>query len=175
MTNRDHSPVGSPCWVDLMTADTAAARSFYSGLFGWTAQGASEEFGGYFMFTKDDRPIAGAMPDMSGGTMPSCWNVYLNVADAHTTLARAVERGGQEAVPAMQVGELGTMAMILDPGGAAIGVWSPIEFQGFALVNEPGAPVWWRSRAHRRGSNCTRATTTAASRSTVTSSTGRPT
>jgi len=143
MTNRDRSPVGSPCWVDLMTSDPESARAFYAGLLDWTPQEASEEFGGYFMFTKNDRPVAGAMPDMTEGAMPSCWNIYLNVADARTTLSRAAEHGGHEAVPAMQVGELGTMAMILDPGGAVIGVWSPIEFQGFELAAEPGAPAWF--------------------------------
>ena len=46
-------------------------------------------------------------------------------------------------MPAAQVGELGTMAVVGDPGGAAIGIWSPMEFKGFGLVNEPGAPVWF--------------------------------
>ena len=41
MTRRDASPVGAPCWVDLMTTDTERAREFYSGLLGWTAQEAS--------------------------------------------------------------------------------------------------------------------------------------
>jgi predicted enzyme related to lactoylglutathione lyase len=126
-----------------MTNDTDSARGFYAGLFGWTPQDASEEFGGYFMFTKDERPVAGAMPDMSGGAAPPCWNVYLNVVDAAATLARVTVQGGQEMVPAMQVGDLGTMAMVIDPGGAVIGIWSPLEFQGFALVAEPGAPVWF--------------------------------
>ena len=143
MTRRDASPVGAPCWVDLMTTDTERAREFYSGLLGWTAQEASEEFGGYFMFTKDDQPIAGAMPDMSGGAMPASWNVYLHVVDAASTLARVSVHGGQEMMPAAQVGELGTMAVVGDPGGAAIGIWSPMEFKGFGLVNEPGAPVWF--------------------------------
>jgi len=26
---------GTPCWVDLMTPDQAAAREFYAALFGW--------------------------------------------------------------------------------------------------------------------------------------------
>lgn len=153
MPNRDVSPIGAPCWVDLMTNDTEVARAFYAGLFGWTAQEASEEFGGYFMFTKNDQPVAGAMPDMSGGAAPPCWNVYLKVADAATTLTRVVEHGGQEMVPAMQVGDLGTMAIVGDPGGAVIGIWSPIEFQGFALVNEVGAPVWFElhTRDYDRG------------------------
>ena len=49
MRARDIS-AGAPCWMDLSTSDTAAARSFYTGLFGWTADEPQEEFGGYFMF-----------------------------------------------------------------------------------------------------------------------------
>lgn len=29
---------GTFCWIDLATPDTAAAKSFYGGLFGWTAE-----------------------------------------------------------------------------------------------------------------------------------------
>ena len=46
-------PIGAPCWMDLLTSDTARAREFYGGLFGWTAGDAAEEFGGYFMFFAD--------------------------------------------------------------------------------------------------------------------------
>ena len=44
-----------------------------------------------------------------------------------------------EAMPVMQ---LGTMAVVADPGEAVIGVWQPGEHKGFGLVGEAGAPVW---------------------------------
>ena len=37
MPTRETIPVGAPCWVDLMTSDTARSRDFYCALFGWTA------------------------------------------------------------------------------------------------------------------------------------------
>jgi predicted enzyme related to lactoylglutathione lyase len=43
----------------------------------------------------------------------------------------------------MDVGELGTMALLADVGGAAIGTWQPREFQGFGLFGEPGTPSWF--------------------------------
>lgn len=32
---------GAPTWIELFTADTDAARSFYGELFGWTAEDLS--------------------------------------------------------------------------------------------------------------------------------------
>ena len=43
----------------------------------------------------------------------------------------------------MQVGELGTMAMVADPSGAALGLWQPGEHKGFTVLAEPGAPAWF--------------------------------
>jgi predicted enzyme related to lactoylglutathione lyase len=53
MSSRDHAPLGSPCWADLWTSDVDGSRAFYSEIFGWEAQEADPEFGGYFMFTRD--------------------------------------------------------------------------------------------------------------------------
>jgi predicted enzyme related to lactoylglutathione lyase len=143
MATPDKTLFGTPCWVDLMTSDVEQARSFYGQVLGVEAGEQNDEFAGYFMFMKDGRPIAGAMANQSEGTAPDLWSVYLSSADANATLARALEHGGSVIVPGMQVGELGTMAVVLDPGGAAIGVWAPIEFAGFGAVGESGTPVWF--------------------------------
>jgi uncharacterized protein len=51
--------------------------------------------------------------------------------------------GGQVIVPPMEVGELGTMAVVVDPGGASIGVWQPGLHKGFGALGEPGTPTWF--------------------------------
>ena len=43
----------------------------------------------------------------------------------------------------MDVGELGDMSFVSDPGGAAIGAWQPKLFQGFGILSEAGAPSWF--------------------------------
>ena len=86
-------PIGAPCWMDLLTSDTARAREFYGGLFGWTAGDAAEEFGGYFMFFADGAPVAGCMPKVPGVPGmegPDSWGVYLSSADAKGTVDKAV-------------------------------------------------------------------------------------
>ncbi len=143
MPTRDSTPLGAPCWVDLMTSDTEKARAFYSQVLGWEPGEVSEEFGGYFQFFKDGRPVAGAAPNMSGGAMPDVWSVYLASADADATLARVTEHGGSVALSSMQVADLGTMAVAIDPTGAFVRIWAPITFPGFGVVDEAGAPVWF--------------------------------
>lgn len=134
---------GAPCWVDLMTSDTARSRDFYTQLFGWVAEEPAEEFGGYFNFTKDGVRVAGCMASQPGSGEPDVWSVYLASDDAAKTLEVAVANGGQVHVEAMAVADLGTMAFLSDSGGAGIGVWQPGTHQGFGRWGEPGTPSWF--------------------------------
>ena len=58
------------------------------------------------------------------------------------------------------------MAMVVDPGGAAIGVWQPGNMKGFDVRSEVGAASWFE--LHTRDYD-------KRSRSTATSSAGTPT
>ncbi|MGH3839029.1 MAG: VOC family protein [Pseudonocardiaceae bacterium] len=143
MPTRDTAPIGAPCWVDLMTSDTERSREFYGQLFGWTAGDPAEEFGGYFSFTKDGVLVAGCMASQPGAEIPDVWSVYLATEDARKTVDAVVANGGQVHVHAMDVSDLGTMALISDPGAAGIGVWQPGRHRGFGVLGEPGAPSWF--------------------------------
>jgi uncharacterized protein len=143
MPTRETAPIGAPCWVDLMTSDAAGARAFYSELFGWTAEAPSDEFGGYFNFTKDGVQIAGGMPSTPEMGVANVWSIYLASADAEKTVAAAVAAGGQVIAPTMEVGDLGTMAVVSDVGGAAVGIWKPGLHKGFGVFAEPGTPGWF--------------------------------
>jgi predicted enzyme related to lactoylglutathione lyase len=134
---------GAPCWADLFTTDPARARDFYADVFGWTAEDAGPEYGGYFNFSKDGARVAGGMRNDGEAGTPDAWSTYLRVTDAHATVDRATAAGADVIVPAMQVMDLGTMAVLADPGHAAIGMWQPGEHQGFAVVDEPGTPSWF--------------------------------
>jgi predicted enzyme related to lactoylglutathione lyase len=43
----------------------------------------------------------------------------------------------------MDVSEQGTMALVTDAGGAAIGIWQPGLHRGFGVLAEPGTPAWF--------------------------------
>jgi uncharacterized protein len=143
MPTRESIPVGAPCWIDLTSSDTARSRDFYCNLFGWTAEEPAPEFGGYFNFQKHGGRIAGCMSTRDGANTPDAWSVYLTTDDARKTVAAAAASGAQVHVPPMDVADLGTMAVIGDPGGAGIGLWQPGAHKGFAVTAEAGAPSWF--------------------------------
>jgi uncharacterized protein len=143
MPKPDFSLPGSPCWIDLMTTDPERATAFYGSLFGWTSQGAGEEFGGYVTFSKDGQQVAGAMQSQPDTGPPNVWSVYLATDDAKATTEAATSHGGRVHVPPMDVAQIGTMAFLEDAGGAAIGAWQPGTHIGFDVIGEPATPNWF--------------------------------
>jgi predicted enzyme related to lactoylglutathione lyase len=144
MPKRDEAPLGAPCWVDLMTSDPDAAYAFYGQLFGWSVVDPGPDYGGYVNFHHHGVPVAGCMrngPEMGG--MPDVWSIYLATKDAAATVDAAAASGAQVIVHAMPVLELGSMAMVTDAGGAAIGMWQPGLHKGIGVLGEPGAPSWF--------------------------------
>ena len=143
MATRESYPVGAPCWVDLMTSDAERSRAFYGELFGWTAEDPAAEFGGYFNFRRNGVRVAGCMGAQPGSGAPDVWSVYLTSDDTRRTVAAAAADGGRVVAEPMDVADLGTMAILGDPGGAGIGVWQPGTHQGSGLIGEHGAPSWF--------------------------------
>lgn len=141
MPTRDSVPAGAPCWIVLSTSDPQRVRDFYCSLFGWTADDAQPEFGGYFNFRKDGALVAGCQPAMPG--TPDVWTIYLAVEDAQKTVDVAVDHGAVVHVAPMEVGDQGTMAFFVDAAGSAVGVWQPGAHPGLLVVGETGTPSWF--------------------------------
>lgn len=143
------TPSGRPTWMDLGTHDIAGAEEFYTSLFGWEFVDQGPDFGGYRMVKKGENLIGGAMstlmgPDGPTGTpqFPTCWTIYLDVADIDAALAKVPGKGGTVMMPATTVGDAGRMALVQAPDGAVVGLWQKIEFPGFELDMSAGTPVW---------------------------------
>lgn len=135
-------PSGAPVWIDLASSDLAASRTFYSTLLGWESDEPDPELGGYLNFTHHGERVAGCMPAMPGA--PSdVWTVYLASDDAERTCREVVEAGGTVCAPAMDVRDLGRMAVVSDPSGAPIGVWQPGTHRGLTTMAEPGHAAWF--------------------------------
>lgn len=142
MPRRTSYAPGTPSWVDLGTPDPDGSRAFYGELFGWEAHVAPQpEAGGYTMFTKGDDYVAGLGPLMSD-EQPSAWSTYISVTDADATAAAAVEAGATLLMEPMDVLDVGRMAVMADPTGAAVSIWEPKAHHGAGLVNEPGSLCW---------------------------------
>jgi len=142
MPIRDETPIGAPCWIDLFTDDAAAAHAFYGDLFGWTVE-VNDDFGGYATFSRDGRAVGGCMGNHEPGHPANFWSVYLRVADIAATFEAAKAAGASEILAPMPVGDLGQMAMLADPSGAATGLWEVGTFPGIGVLAEDGAPAWF--------------------------------
>jgi predicted enzyme related to lactoylglutathione lyase len=135
-----------PSWVDLTTTDVERAKNFYANLFGWQWTANQMPPGGtYWMASLDGQSIAGLSappPGQSQSATPSMWNTYINVDNVDDTTARAQSAGAQVTVPPTTIGDSGRMAFIVDPAGAALGLWQAGTHTGAGLVNEPGSLIW---------------------------------
>lgn len=141
MTERREYAPGTPCWVDI-GSDLGPAKAFYTALFGWDTADAGpvEETGGYGMFTKAGKVVAGYGPKANPG--PPFWTTYVSVADADATAAAVRHAGGTVLVEPMDVFTAGRMGVFLDPQGVVFSIWQPGDHIGAQLVNEPGAFGW---------------------------------
>ncbi|MCU1452103.1 MAG: Glyoxalase/bleomycin resistance protein/dioxygenase [Acidimicrobiales bacterium] len=137
------TPLGAPCWADLFTTDADRAQEFYGQLLGWTAESTGDDYGGYINFSKDGLMVAGAMQKGPEISDPDVWTVYLATDDARATVDLAAEHGAQVIVPAMDVMELGTMAVLFDPAQAAVGAWQAGLHEGFGAIGRPGTANWF--------------------------------
>ena len=143
MPARQQQPA-TPCWIDLMSSDAAQATRFYTELFGWTAEVSEDpQYGGYTVMSKGDSVVAGVGQAPEDAPFANLWTTYLEADDIDKIAAAAVEAGAQIMMPTMRVGDQGSMAVLADPSGAAVGLWQADQHRGFGRTGEAGTPVWF--------------------------------
>ena len=115
---------GAVSWSELITADPAAAAAFYGPLFGWAVDPMQMgNMGTYHVLKVGETAIGGIMaPPPNAPAIPAMWGVYVTVANVEQTLEKCTSLGGKVMVPAMDVPNVGRMAVIQDPQGAVISV-----------------------------------------------------
>lgn len=115
---------GNFCWFELATSDQTAAKKFYGGLFGWTANDFPMGPHGYYtMFELRGRNVGAAyalMPEQMQLGVPPHWGTYVAVTNVDDAVARAKSLGGSVLNGPMDVYEHGRMVVLRDPTGAVI-------------------------------------------------------
>ena len=101
-------PFGLFSWTDIAVPDTEAAKTFYSGLFGWEAADQQDPEGNhiYTMFSLDGKSAAGMgeqMQEMTDQGIPPTWNSYVTVASVDETIDKVTAAGGSVMMPAVDV------------------------------------------------------------------------
>jgi predicted enzyme related to lactoylglutathione lyase len=138
---KQHAP-GTFCWIELGTKDTAEAKKFYSGLFGWSAKDLEGPGMIYTMFQLEGQDIAGLYELNPKQPTPPGWLSYVSVTNADETTAQVRELGGKIILPPMDIPEAGRAALFSDPQGAVFGIWQPGHHTGAGITGEHGAMVW---------------------------------
>ena len=140
-----HEP-GSHCWSELATSDPAAAKKFYTSLFGWEAEDTPAGPDMIYTMLRLSGREVGALYQQDKAEadhgVPPHWNVYVAVESADATAARAKELGGSVLMEPFEVMEHGRMTIVQDPTGATICAWQARKHIGARVENEIGAPCW---------------------------------
>jgi len=123
--------LNKPAWVDLAAKDPAAARDFYSKVFGWNIEvNPDPQYGGYALAKIGGHDAAG-IGGMMSPEQPSAWSLYIGSDDLDALARRVTDAGGTVAMPAFDVGDQGKMAVFQDPSGAFISAWQGTRMNGF--------------------------------------------
>ena len=140
-----HVP-GSFCWFELATTDQNAAKQFYQSVFGWKVEdqaiGPSET---YSMFRIDGKDVAAGYrirPEQLTQGVPPHWMIYMMVANADASAAKAKALGAAVIVEPFDVMDHGKMSVIRDPTGAMFCIWQPNTHTGTGLTGAHGTMVW---------------------------------
>jgi len=120
---RVHNEPGALAWNEALVDDTAAAKRFYSEVFGFTFEQMSPEMAGegmdYATFSTGGNPLGGL--GASDPSMPRGWVTCFSVASTDEAVAAVQAAGGKVTMPPMDT-PFGRFAIVEDPWGAAFEV-----------------------------------------------------
>jgi predicted enzyme related to lactoylglutathione lyase len=137
---------GAFCWAECSTTDFEGAKDFYTQVFGLDFEETSIPGGKYGQFQQSGKDVAGLtqqQPEEQEQGIPPHWNTYIAVEDAEVVAKEAEGLGGTIVAPAFDVLESGRMAVVMDPTGAAIGLWQAKDHIGAQIYAEEGTISWW--------------------------------
>jgi uncharacterized protein len=123
-TPESEDPMPNPfVHVELNTTDVAKAREFYGKLFEWKLEDVPMDKGGpYTMINVGEGTGGGLMKQPRPGA-PSSWLAYVLVDDVRAATEKARALGATIAKDVTEVPGAGWFSLIVDPTGAALGLW----------------------------------------------------
>jgi uncharacterized protein len=114
---------GEWIWIALMTRDPASDASFYQDVFGFEVfRLPSGARGEHLLLASDNFARASVNPLPRANDPSPHWVGFVRVADVAAAAARAKTLGGQVLVEPHADRHGGTVALLEDPAGAAIGI-----------------------------------------------------
>ena len=131
---------GKFVWADLVTDDLAAARKFYSQLFGWNFR----EVGDYVIAENDHHPMGGMFqrPRPQDRVAEPRWFGYISVSNVERAKKAAIRAGGKILMEPQKLRERGEQAVFADAEGAVFGVVKSSSGDPEDFLAEPGDWIW---------------------------------
>ena len=111
--------------VELGTTDLEKAKSFYRSLFDWQLNDADMGGGMSYTLIKVGEGTGGGMMKQMVPGAPSSWLAYVQVDDIRAATDEAKSLGATIMRDVMDVTDEGSLSIIRDPTGAALGLWQP--------------------------------------------------
>ena len=141
--------VGHFVWHENQGTDVEAAKSFYAKLLGWEFESYGTDETPYWVINTGEGSISNAgtpgmginggltqrngPPPAPGAPVNGC-NLVVGVEDVDGLMARGVELGGTEALPASDWPGIGRGGYLLDPDGNIFGLISPVLSDGTVVM-----------------------------------------
>ncbi len=120
---------GQFIWYEMLTTKVDAAATFYGAVVGWTADASPQAGMDYRLWSIGGQAVGGLMKipaDAAAAGMRPAWLGYVSVDDVDASVAAMKADGGTALMPAMDVPNVGRMALVADPQGAAFYVMKPM-------------------------------------------------
>jgi len=121
---------GTFVWNELATSDVEKAKAFYSKSLGWVFEPFPIPEGEYWVAKVGDKYVAGVttldLGPLDGATAPY-WFPYIEVDDIDARIADATTRGAAVLRPAVDVPNVGRVAVLRDASGASVGWMTSVK------------------------------------------------
>lgn len=110
--------------VELNTTDVGKAKTFYGKLFDWQLEDVPMGPSTYTMIKVGQETGGGIMKHPVPGAS-SAWLAYVEVNDIAASTQKAKSLGASVMKDVTEVMGMGWLSIIIDPTGAALGLWKP--------------------------------------------------
>jgi uncharacterized protein len=139
---------GKFVWYEWMGEDLQGAADFYGHVVGWKMGDPGMASFPYKVGAVKDYGVVGMLttpPEAKAMGAPPCWTGYIRAENVDAAVDKITSAGGRSFRPAMDIPNIGRLAIVSDPQGAAFALFR--ETGG----NPPAAPppetpgmVGWR-------------------------------
>jgi predicted enzyme related to lactoylglutathione lyase len=132
-------------WYEDLARDPKAAIDFYTDVIGWKTQPFTEGGNDYVMWVGNQGPLGGVMklPDEAAKMgAPPHWMAHVQVSSVDETAALAKKLGGKVHKEPTDIPTVGRFAVIADPQGASLSIFTPASEMNLHDSSKPGEFCW---------------------------------